>query len=386
MKLRFLILITLVSVIGRPVLPQQSERPLTKNQVMELVKAGMDNTQLAKSVRERGVDFEPTDDDVQALRKAGAQDVLIQALHVVKPQPLTREQVLQLVAGGVPSQRAADLVKQRGVDFLADDQYLETLRVAGANETLLAAVREGSAASLGELVVATSANAEVYLDGHPQGRAGAQGELAVKVKPGAHALKVSLAGKKDFEQSVTLAARQTTRIEAVLVDAWVSIRVRTLAGASVFLDGANRGTADVGGELVLADVPPGPHELRVSAKGRKDYRGSISVVPGQESRVEAMPEPLPELRFSVLIEQGFMNQDRRAGYLVITDGRIKYQNGNDRTHEFDAPLSEITNVKAGKTLGMPLLYLWVSGKQYKFYAGKQPESVKDAIVRAKGER
>jgi len=40
----------------------------------------------------------------------------------------------------------------------------------------------------------------------------------------------------------------------------------------------------------------------------------------------------------------------------------------------------------GKVLGMPLLYLWVSGKQYKFYVGNQPENVRDAIERAKGER
>ncbi len=47
MKLRFLILIVLAAVMVRPVLSQQAEKPLTKNQIMDLVKAGMDNTQLA---------------------------------------------------------------------------------------------------------------------------------------------------------------------------------------------------------------------------------------------------------------------------------------------------------------------------------------------------
>jgi len=293
MKLRFLILIALVAVMGRPALPQQPEKPLTKNQVMELVKAEMDNTQLAKSVRERGIDFEPTDDYVQALRKAGAQDVLIAALHTAKPQPLTKEQVLHLVAGGVPNERTATLVKQRGINFLADEQYLEMLRLAGANDTVLAAVREASAAATAHLVVVTLPKAEVYLDGELQGRADAQGELTMRAKPGAHTLKVSLAGKKDSEQNLTLAAPQTTRIEARLVDVPGSIRLRTLAGASISLDGASRGSADASGELVLANVPPGPHELRVSAPEKKEYLKSVTVTPGQETRVEATLQDAP---------------------------------------------------------------------------------------------
>ena len=287
MKFRSLIFIALITVFGGFASPQQTEKPLTKGQVMELVKAEMDNSQLAKLVRERGIDFEPTDDDVQALRKAGAQDVLIAALHAVKPQPLTKDQVLHLVAGGVPSERAAVLVKQRGIDFLTDEQYLETLRLAGAGDTLIAAVREASAAVTGELVVVSSPNAEVYLDGEAQGWVGAQGELAVKSRPGAHRLKVSLAGKKDFEQNLALAARQTTRIEARLGDLQGSIRLRTHAGASITLDGASRGSADTNGELVLPNVPPGAHELRVSAPGKKEYLQSVTVTPGQETRVEA---------------------------------------------------------------------------------------------------
>ncbi|MFZ0963791.1 MAG: SUMF1/EgtB/PvdO family nonheme iron enzyme [Terriglobia bacterium] len=293
MKLRFLLLIILMAVVARPVLPQQPEKPLTKSQIMELVKAEMDNAKLAQLVRERGIDFEPTDDDVQALRKAGAQDVLIAALHAVKPQPLTRDQVLHLVAGGVPIERAATLVKQRGIDFLADEEYLNTLRVAGADDALITVLREASAAVTAELTVTTSPNAEVYLDGKLQGHADAQGELTLKSKPGAHQIKVLLAGKKDFEQNLALAARQTTRIEARLGDVPGSIRLRTLAGASISLDGASRGSTDASGELVLPNVPPGAHELRVSAPEKREYLQSVTVTPGQETRVEATLQSAP---------------------------------------------------------------------------------------------
>jgi formylglycine-generating enzyme required for sulfatase activity len=218
MKLRFLILIVFLAVVVQPALPQEANGPLGKDQVLDLVKFGLDSGELAKRIKEHGIDFEPTDDYFETLRKAGAQESVIQAIREVKPKPLTREQVGKLVAGGVPSQRAVMLVKQHGIDFVADARYLQTLRVAGGDDELIAALREASAAVKGELVVVTSPNAEVYLEGEFRGKAGAQGEFTVKAKPGAHALKVSLKGKKEFEQSFTLAAGQVTKIEARLED------------------------------------------------------------------------------------------------------------------------------------------------------------------------
>jgi formylglycine-generating enzyme required for sulfatase activity len=289
----FFILIVTLAVIAWPAAPPQGGKPLTKDEIMGLVKAGMDNTQLAKAVRERGIDFEPTDDYVGALRTAGAQDELIRALHAVKPQPLTKDQVLQLVAGGVASQRATALVTQRGIDFLPDEQYLDMLHTAGGDDTLLAAVREAGNAATGKLVVVTSPDAEVRLDGELQGRTNAQGELVAKPKLGPHTLKVSLKGKKDFEQNVTLAATRATQIKVRLVDAPGSIRVRTLVGASVFLDSASRGNADASGELTLTAVPAGEHELRVSAPGKKDFLEPVTLSPGGETTVEAKLQNAP---------------------------------------------------------------------------------------------
>jgi formylglycine-generating enzyme required for sulfatase activity len=226
MKLRFLILIMSLAVIAGPGVPQQTQGPLSKNQVMALVKAGMETPELVKLIHEHGIDFDLSDDYLQALRQVEAQDPVIQALRAARPKPLTQEQVLELVAGHVPSQRAATLVKQHGIDFLPDEEYLKTLRLAGAEDTLIAALREASAAATAQLVVETSPNAEVYLDSELQGHADAQGELTMKAKLGAHTLKVTLAGKKDFEQSVTLASVQATRVEAQLAELLVAGTVR----------------------------------------------------------------------------------------------------------------------------------------------------------------
>ena len=219
MKLKYLTaLLLLLAVSGQPARPQGAAQLLSKTQVMELVKAGMDSGELAEKVKQLGIDFDLTDDYLQALRKAGAQEPLIQALRAARPTPLTRDQVLQLVAGHVPSQRAATLVRQRGIDFFPDQEYLQTLGVAGAEEVLLAAVREAGAAVKAELLVTTSPGAEVYLDGEFQGHASEQGKLTAKLKPGEHALRVTFAGKQDYQQAVTVAAGQEARIEASLAD------------------------------------------------------------------------------------------------------------------------------------------------------------------------
>jgi formylglycine-generating enzyme required for sulfatase activity len=219
MRFRFLILMMLLAVIAQSATPQHTREPLSRNQVMALVKAGMETPELVKLIHEHGIGFDLTDDYLQALRQVGAQEPVIQALRAVRPKPLTQEQVLQLVVGHVPSEHAAALVKQRDIDFLPDEEYLKTLRLAGANDTLIAALREASAAASLQLVVETLPNAEVYLDGELQGRADAQGELKLKARLGVHALRISLQGKKDFGQNVTLAGVQTTKIEARLEDA-----------------------------------------------------------------------------------------------------------------------------------------------------------------------
>ncbi|MBZ5670431.1 MAG: formylglycine-generating enzyme family protein [Acidobacteriia bacterium] len=146
MTLRSLIVILLLAVIAGPLIPQQLQEPLSKDQLMQLVKAGMETAKLVNLIRDHGIDFDVTGNYLQALHNAGAQEVVIQALRGVTPESLSKEQVLQLLAGEVPSQRVAALVKQRGIDFFPDEKYLETLRLADADQILVAALREASKA------------------------------------------------------------------------------------------------------------------------------------------------------------------------------------------------------------------------------------------------
>jgi hypothetical protein len=322
MRLRFLILVLFLAVVAQPVLPQEANVPLGKDQVLELVKFGMDSAELAKRIEQYGIDFEPSEEYLETLRKAGARDAVIQALREAKPKPLTQEQVGELVAGGVPSQRTAMLVKQRGIDFVADERYLQTLRVAGADDTLIAALREASKSVAAQLRVVTSPNADVYLDGEFQGKAGPGGNFTTIARPGAHTLKVSLEGKKDFEQTVTLAAPQGSQVEAPLTDLAGAVRVQTSAGAEVFLDGSSRGRTGQSGQLFIPDVAPGDHVLRVSAEGKKEYNATINVSSGRETMAEAilLASPAPNPVGTVY----FLYKDKLVGsrYPVYCDGAV----------------------------------------------------------------
>ena len=299
--------------------PSATQKLLDKNQIMTLVTAGMESEELAKRIRERGIDFELTDDYLQALRKAGAQDVVIQALRAAsslarqtgqdvvirslraaRPTPLTRDQILKLVAGGVPSQRVAMLVKEYGIDFLPDEKYLETLHVAGADETLIAAVRAAGEAITAEVTVVTSPNAEVYLDGTLQGRANPQGELIINSKLGVHSARISHNGKKDHQTEITLVAGKANKLEARLEDIDPEpgeSRINPKDGlkyvwipAGTFMMGCSPGDSECGGD----EIPP--RQVTIS---KDHWMGQTEVTVGAYKRFaaatgRAMP-PQPEV-------------------------------------------------------------------------------------------
>lgn len=329
MKCKLLISIVLLSTLGLAATPQATKKPLTKDQVMSLVKGSVPSARVADLVRQDGIDFEPTEEYFRALRSAGAEQVLIDALRATS-------------ANKPPSQDAAAQAKQRikGANALMDTGdidgaialYQEAIRVspgdseahrllglalgkkndwqgdiseqrvaillnpddAAAKAELVAALHATTAAETSVVVVRSLPNAEVYLDNEFKGRTGSEGQLKIEdLKPGAHALRVSMPGKKVFEQSLNLTTGQTSEIAATLADLSGKIVVHTTAGAEVFLDNTSRGMANASGELTLEDATPGSHELRISAASKKNFEQSISVSAGQETTLEATLADLP---------------------------------------------------------------------------------------------
>ncbi len=158
MKQKFLIsCMAFLVTLGLCAAARGEEKPLTKEQVLTLVRNQMGDEAGAKAVEQRGIDFQPSEDFLRSLKKAGANDAFLQSLRAA-PQPkppgedskktLSQVQILALLAGDVPSSRVAMLVGERGIDFQPTDDYLKTLEGAGAESDLLDALRAAKPAQI----------------------------------------------------------------------------------------------------------------------------------------------------------------------------------------------------------------------------------------------
>jgi WD40 repeat protein len=141
---------------------------------------------------------------------------------------------------------------------------------------------------LADMGVQTSPNAEVYLDDEYRGRAGPGGLLLIRnLAPGSHKMRVILSGKQPFAATVSLEAGETRTLAVKLTDLPGGLVVQTSPGAQIFLDGTTRGKAGPGGELRLQGIPPGSHDVRVSAEKKQDWKKAVVVNSGKTVTVNA---------------------------------------------------------------------------------------------------
>lgn len=138
-------------------------------------------------------------------------------------QPLSKNEVLDLLKSGVPPARVEGLIRQYGVAFALTPQAESQLRRAGAGESLLKAVREGasqSSTSHGNatgnpvlIIQSTPAGAQVYVDDELVGTTSQEGRLKLsQLAAGEHLLRLSHAGFADSTERLRLAAGETTVI------------------------------------------------------------------------------------------------------------------------------------------------------------------------------
>ena len=64
-----------------------------------------------------------------------------QTTSVATKKPLTRAQILALLAGDVPSSRVTMLVQERGIDFASNDAFLDQVRKGGGEDDLVTALQ-----------------------------------------------------------------------------------------------------------------------------------------------------------------------------------------------------------------------------------------------------
>jgi hypothetical protein len=127
MKRRCVLFIALSAILSLAQAPSSAQKPLSKTQLKQLVAAGMDNEQLAKTLGERGIDFELSGEDLVGLRQKGAQPVLLKARGGMalrmRKNPFDKDLLHELVAAGTDSGTLAKAVLERGIDFQPTSDY-----------------------------------------------------------------------------------------------------------------------------------------------------------------------------------------------------------------------------------------------------------------------
>jgi len=152
-------------------------------------------------------------------------------------QPLTAENLMELLSGGVAVSRVSFLVLDRGVDFTVTPKLAKALEDAGADPTLLAAIRKSGPGSpshassapsnvkntsneppTGLTIHSQPGGAAIYVDGDLKGETDPQeGSLQIApLKPGKHRLRASLQGYDDVEGPAVVVAGQLAEVPVTL--------------------------------------------------------------------------------------------------------------------------------------------------------------------------
>ncbi len=117
-------------------------KPLGDKEILIMLAEDVASENIVRTMRERGIDFQPTQDYLEELRSQKAKDVLIDALRATVPRPFSRDELVQQLRAHADQAWVAQKVQLRAIDFEPDNKTLQALRNAGARMPLLEAVRK----------------------------------------------------------------------------------------------------------------------------------------------------------------------------------------------------------------------------------------------------
>jgi hypothetical protein len=131
---------------------------------------------------------------------------------------------------------------------------------------------------------------EVVVDGRVR-TVNAKGEVDLTIDPGHHTIQVRREGYRPLLEDREVRPGSQLRVVARLeqLPAWLVVSSNT-SGARVLVDGIPRGIVPF-----AAEVPPGRHQLEVTAEGFVTHRSTLSLQPGGTAKVrgDLLPEPVP---------------------------------------------------------------------------------------------
>ena len=144
-------------------------------------------------------------------------------------------------------------------------------------------------------VVSYPGEAEVYLDGTYMGKTndeGVPGAYTLTVSPGTHKISVELTGYRDYDQTVTVSAGQTTTVTAELISisepltGQISVSTSP-SGANVYVDNEYKGITPVN----IPGVNPGNRDVLLKLSGHEDAKDTVNVQPGGTSTISVTLTP-----------------------------------------------------------------------------------------------
>jgi TonB family protein len=145
MKYLLLSLLLLIASLAVIAAPQESRPPLSKEEVLDLLMSSTPSKVMISTIQQYGIAFKPTPQVLEEFRKAGADKAVLTALreawHAEVPKPLDDKEILMMLAEDVPSENIVRTVEERGIDFQPSQDYLEGLRSQGAKDVLIDALR-----------------------------------------------------------------------------------------------------------------------------------------------------------------------------------------------------------------------------------------------------
>jgi hypothetical protein len=162
-------------------------------------------------------------------------------LAAAQEKTLSKNDVVSLLEGGVPSSRVATLANERGIDFEIDPAVESELRQAGASDELITALRAlshkpgvPSSPAKATLQIETSpGEADIYLNDEPRGTTSPEGRLVLSgLDPGSYRLRAFAKGYESWQQSVRLGPGDVWTVKAQLVAKTPVQAVPATAGTS----------------------------------------------------------------------------------------------------------------------------------------------------------
>ena len=122
-----------------------------------------------------------------------ASVVLLSAQTQSSPKPLSKDDVINLLKGDVPAKRVETMVREHGIDFQITPETESELRKAGATDPLLAVLRDLAPKPPTLVVTTAPGGAQVFVDDELIARTSAEGRLKISnLAAGPHKLRVSL--------------------------------------------------------------------------------------------------------------------------------------------------------------------------------------------------